>query len=116
MLPARLLASLWPRRLLPAPGLSCSAADRGSPPAGGQASNVATYVANGDVALSVLMTAASTVAATVMTPTLTSLLAGAYIPVDGWVSWRRWPGARQLSLEGRGGPMWPPRPTTATHT
>ncbi|EFN55282.1 hypothetical protein CHLNCDRAFT_134211 [Chlorella variabilis] len=49
---------------------------------GGQASNVATYVANGDVALSVLMTAASTVAASVMTPTLTSLLAGAYIPVD----------------------------------
>ena len=54
--------------------------------AGGQASNVATFVAHGDVALSVLMTAASTVAATVMTPTLTSLLAGAYIPVDGWVS------------------------------
>lgn len=51
---------------------------------GGQASNVATYVARGDVALSVLMTAASTVAATVMTPTLTSWLAGAYIPVDGW--------------------------------
>lgn len=51
---------------------------------GGQASNVATYVAQGDVALSVLMTAASTVAATVMTPTLTSWLAGAYIPVDGW--------------------------------
>lgn len=51
---------------------------------GGQASNVATFVAHGDVALSVLMTAASTVAATVMTPTLTSLLAGAYIPVDGW--------------------------------
>ncbi len=33
-----------------------------------------------------LPAAASTVAATVMTPTLTSLLAGAYIPVDGWVS------------------------------
>lgn len=55
---------------------------------GGQASNVATFVAHGDVALSVLMTAASTVAATVMTPALTSMLAGAYIPVDGWVSWR----------------------------
>lgn len=48
--------------------------------------SAATFVANGDVALSVLMTAASTVAATVMTPMLTSLLAGAYIPVDGWVS------------------------------
>ena len=61
-------------------------------PAGGQASNVATYVAHGDVALSVLMTAASTVAATVMTPTLTSLLAGAYIPVDGWVRAWGWRG------------------------
>jgi BASS family bile acid:Na+ symporter len=49
---------------------------------------VATFVAHGDVALSVLMTAASTVAAAVMTPTLTSWLAGAYIAVDGWVCWR----------------------------
>lgn len=62
--------------------------------AGGQASNVATFVARGDVALSVLMTAASTVAATVMTPFLTSVLAGAYIPVDGWVRcWRLLGGA-----------------------
>lgn len=51
---------------------------------GGQASNVATYVANGDVALSVLMTTASTLAASVMTPTLTSALAGAFIPVNAW--------------------------------
>jgi hypothetical protein len=64
--------------------------------AGGQASNVATFVAQGDVALSVLMTAASTVAATVMTPTLTSLLAGAYIPVDGWVSELPVPGSYLL--------------------
>lgn len=66
----------------PSSALLCSAH---ALPAGGQASNVATYVAHGDVALSVLMTAASTVAATIMTPTLTSLLAGAYIPVDGLV-------------------------------
>jgi len=51
---------------------------------GGQASNVATFVARGDVALSVLMTTASTVAAAVMTPTLATLLAGQFIPVDAW--------------------------------
>ncbi|GAB4815674.1 hypothetical protein N2152v2_002720 [Parachlorella kessleri] len=49
---------------------------------GGQASNVATYVAHGDVALSVLMTTASTLAASIMTPTLTSILAGAIIPIN----------------------------------
>lgn len=51
---------------------------------GGQASNTATFVARGDVALSVLMTTASTMAAAVMTPTLASLLAGKYIPVNAW--------------------------------
>lgn len=51
---------------------------------GGQASNVATYVARGNVALSVLMTTASTIAAAVMTPLLASLLAGQFIPVDFW--------------------------------
>eukprot|EP00208_Stichococcus_sp_RCC1054_P003742 CAMPEP_0206139832 /NCGR_PEP_ID=MMETSP1473-20131121/7478_1 /ASSEMBLY_ACC=CAM_ASM_001109 /TAXON_ID=1461547 /ORGANISM="Stichococcus sp, Strain RCC1054" /LENGTH=407 /DNA_ID=CAMNT_0053533751 /DNA_START=26 /DNA_END=1249 /DNA_ORIENTATION=+ len=49
---------------------------------GGQASNVATYIAHGDVALSVLMTTASTVGAIFMTPLLTKLLAGALVPVD----------------------------------
>ena len=49
---------------------------------GGQASNVATYIANGDVALSVLMTTASTLGAIVMTPLLTKLLAGPLVPVD----------------------------------
>ena len=52
---------------------------------GVQASNVATYIAHGDVALSVLMTTASTVGAIFMTPTLTKLLAGALVPVDAWV-------------------------------
>jgi Sodium Bile acid symporter family len=44
---------------------------------GGQASNVATFIAHGDVALSVLMTTASTIGAIVMTPLLTKILAGA---------------------------------------
>jgi bile acid:Na+ symporter, BASS family len=47
---------------------------------GGQASNVATFIAHGDVALSVLMTSASTIGAIVMTPLLTKLLAGAQPP------------------------------------
>lgn len=50
---------------------------------GGQASNVATYVAHGSVSLSVLMTTVSTIAAAVMTPLLSTLLAGQYIPVNG---------------------------------
>ena len=50
-----------------------------------QSSNVATYIAQGDVALSVLMTTASTLGAIIMTPTLTKLLAGAYIAVDAKV-------------------------------
>lgn len=49
---------------------------------GGQASNVATYIAHGDVALSVLMTTASTLGAIIMTPLLTQLLAGTLVPVD----------------------------------
>jgi BASS family bile acid:Na+ symporter len=49
---------------------------------GGQASNVATYIAHGDVALSVLMTTASTLGAIVMTPLLTKVLAGTLVPVD----------------------------------
>lgn len=49
---------------------------------GGQASNVATYIAHGDVALSVLMTTASTLGAIIMTPLLTKTLAGTLVPVD----------------------------------
>jgi len=51
---------------------------------GGTASNVVTFLARGDTALSVLMTAASTAVAVVMTPVLTQLLAGRHLPVDGW--------------------------------
>lgn len=49
---------------------------------GGTASNIVTYIARGNVALSVLMTAASTFASVVMTPFLTAKLAGQYVAVD----------------------------------
>eukprot|EP01018_Ginkgo_biloba_P029390 Gb_18831 [translate_table: standard] len=49
---------------------------------GGTASNVVTYLARGNVALSVLMTAFSTFLAVVMTPLLTAKLAGQYVAVD----------------------------------
>ena len=50
---------------------------------GGVASNVVAFVARADVPLSVAMTAASTLAATVATPLLARLLLGAVVPVDG---------------------------------
>jgi len=49
---------------------------------GGTASNVITYLAKGDVALSVAMTTASTLISPVMTPLVTLLLAGAWAPVS----------------------------------
>lgn len=49
---------------------------------GGTASNVITYLAKGDLALSVGMTAVSTVLAPVMTPLLVWLLAGKTVDVD----------------------------------
>ena len=52
---------------------------------GGTASNVVTLIAKGDVALSVVMTSVSTVAAVVLTPRLTELLASQYVPVDSWL-------------------------------
>ncbi|WP_428933787.1 bile acid:sodium symporter family protein [Streptomyces sp. ACT015] len=48
----------------------------------GTASNVVTYLARGDVALSVSVATVSTLAAPLVTPPLTLLLAGAYLPVD----------------------------------
>lgn len=51
---------------------------------GGTASNIVTYIARANVALSVLMTMCSTFAAVLMTPFLTQWLAGAYVPVDFW--------------------------------
>jgi bile acid:Na+ symporter, BASS family len=49
---------------------------------GGTASNVIAFLARANVALSVLMTTCSTLAAVAMTPLLTRALAGAYVPVD----------------------------------
>ena len=49
---------------------------------GGTASNVMTYLAKGDLALSVGMTGVSTVLAPILTPTLTLLLAGKTVDVD----------------------------------
>jgi len=51
---------------------------------GGTASNIVTYLARADVALSVVMTMCSTFAAVIMTPLLTSWLAGTWVKVDGW--------------------------------
>ena len=51
---------------------------------GGTASNVVTYLARADVALSVLMTTCSTFGAVFMTPLLTKWLAGTYVPVNAW--------------------------------
>lgn len=50
---------------------------------GGTASNVVSYLARGDVALSVAMTSISTVLAPLLTPVLTLWLAGRYMPLDG---------------------------------
>ena len=49
---------------------------------GGQASNLCTYIARGDVALSVLMTTVTTIGAIFMTPLISKLLLGAIVPVD----------------------------------
>ncbi len=51
---------------------------------GGTASNVVSYIARADVALSVTMTACSTLAAIGMTPLLTRVLAGTLVRVDAW--------------------------------
>ncbi|KSU65092.1 bile acid:sodium symporter family protein [Arthrobacter sp. NIO-1057] len=49
---------------------------------GGTASNVVSYLARGNVALSVAMTSVSTLIAPVFTPLLALWLAGQYMPVD----------------------------------
>ena len=51
---------------------------------GGTASNVVTFLARANLALSVVMTMCSTFGAIVMTPLLTKWLAGTYVPVDAW--------------------------------
>lgn len=51
---------------------------------GGTASNVVTFLARANIALSVVMTMCSTFAAVFMTPLLTSWLAGTLVRVDAW--------------------------------
>ena len=56
--------------------------------AGGTASNVIAYLAGGDVALSITMTACSTVAGIVLTPLLSSLYLGQTVHVPAWAMFR----------------------------
>ena len=56
--------------------------------AGGTASNVITYLAGGDVALSITMTACSTVAGIFLTPLLSSLYLGQTVQVPAWAMFR----------------------------
>ena len=51
---------------------------------GGTSSNLMTFLAKGDVPLSVSMTAISTLLAPLLTPLLTWILAGQYVEVDIW--------------------------------
>jgi len=51
---------------------------------GGVASNLMTYLARGDVALSVAMTACSTLLSPLTTPLLMKALAGRFVPIDFW--------------------------------
>ncbi|WP_418741034.1 bile acid:sodium symporter family protein [Desulfovibrio sp.] len=55
---------------------------------GGTASNVLTFIARGDVAFSVAMTAVATLVSLLLTPPLTWLLGGVWVPVDmGGLFW-----------------------------
>lgn len=51
---------------------------------GGTASNMITYLARANVALSVVLTLASTLLAFILTPLWCKTLAGTYVPVDAW--------------------------------
>ena len=51
---------------------------------GGVASNVMTYLAGGNVALSVTMTACSTMLSPLLTPLAMQWLAGRFVPIDTW--------------------------------
>lgn len=65
------------------PGLAIGVILVGACP-GGTSSNLMTYIARGDVALSVAMTACSTLVAPLATPLLTLMLAGQWLSVDVW--------------------------------
>lgn len=49
---------------------------------GGQASNLCTYIAKGDVAMSVLMTTSTTIGCVFMTPLIAKVVLGAIVAVD----------------------------------
>lgn len=51
---------------------------------GGTSSNVMTYLAKGDTALSVACTSVTTLLAPIVTPFLMLMLASEYLPVDAW--------------------------------
>jgi BASS family bile acid:Na+ symporter len=55
---------------------------------GGTASNVVTYLARANLALSVTMTMASTLVAIVLTPLLTGWLGGVFVEIDRWALFR----------------------------
>jgi BASS family bile acid:Na+ symporter len=75
-----LLGLVLARALDLSPALAAGVILLGACP-GGTASNVVTWLARGDVALSVSLTTASTVLAPLATPALTALYAGARVPV-----------------------------------
>merc|ERR1719331_1789998 len=79
--------------LMPLLGLALGKAFAMSPPIvaglvlvgsinGGQASNLCTYIARGDVALSVVMTTSTTLGTIFMTPIIAKALLGTIVPVD----------------------------------
>jgi BASS family bile acid:Na+ symporter len=56
---------------------------------GGTASNLITLIARANVALSVIMTACSTLAAVALTPLFTQALAGSIVEVNGWLLFKQ---------------------------
>lgn len=79
IMPVAALVVVWLLQLPPA--LAAGVILVGAAP-GGTASNVVSYLARGDVALSVTMTSVSTLLAPIFTPLLAAWLAGKYMPVD----------------------------------
>jgi len=68
---------------------------------GGQASNLCTYIAKGDVALSVVMTTSTTIGCIFMTPLIAKLVLGTVVPVDpvgiAWSTIQAWrPASRRV--------------------
>lgn len=85
IMPLLAVGLAWALQLPPA--LAAGLILVGSVP-GGTSSNVVTYLARGDVALSVTMTSISTLLSPILTPLLTLWLAGQYLPVPaGDMAW-----------------------------